>query len=367
MFSSTRRVVLKFGTGVLTQGVGGPDPEKIAAFAARLAEWRKRGIEVVVVTSGAIGLGMGRLGLTKRPTGDLPTLQACAAIGQAILMDLWAKGFEPHGLTTAQLLLTRDDLGSRERHLRARATLEKLLELGVIPVINENDSVQTAEITFGDNDTLSAMVSSLVGAELLVILSTIPGFLDMGGTNEVIPVIEKITSDIEARAGGTTSATAVGGMRSKVCAARIALASGCGVFICSGKEASILDELRAGRPIGTYFVPSEKKLPARQRWLAWFDRPEGSIRLDAGAVEAIAKQGRSLLAKGVTEVRGEFATGATVNLEDPEGRIIARGVSGYAAADLRKIAGATSAEITRLLPSHKGGEAVHRDGLVVLG
>src|SRR3954470_19504320 len=223
--AAPRRLVVKLGTGVLTSGVGQLDTARIESMCAQIARLRAQGTEVIVVSSGAVGLGMGRLGLGKRPK-DLSKKQACAAVGQSLLMQTWQRGFEPHGSTVAQVLLTHDDLRVRSRYLGVKETLQQLLVYQTIPIINENDTVSAAEIKFGDNDTLSAMVASLVEAQYLFILSTAPGLIDMKGSGEIVPVVERITPEIEAMAGGTTSETATGGMISKISAAKLATRSG---------------------------------------------------------------------------------------------------------------------------------------------
>jgi len=351
------RVVVKIGTGVLTSGVGVLDPASLAGVCAQLASLRAQGAEVIVVSSGAIGLGMGRLGLKRRPS-ETALKQACAAVGQSLLMQNWQAGFAPHGVTVAQVLLTHDDLRVRSRYLGVQETLRQLMAYGTIPVINENDTVNAAEIhamlKFGDNDTLSAMVASAVEANYLVILSTAPGLIDYQGTGRIIPVVEKITSEIEAMAGGTTSETAVGGMVSKITAAKLATRAGCGVFIASGTEPDIVPRLLSGTGPGTFFVPSGLPLEAKKRWLAFFQRPTGTLHLDARAVPAIRDQGHSLLAVGVTGVTGSFAAGEVVNIAAPDGTIIARGTSSVASSEAVKVAG------------QKGHELVHRDELALL-
>lgn len=360
----TRRVVVKIGTGVLTAGVGQIDRDRLAAIAAQLAELRAAGREVVVVSSGAIGLGMGRLGLTKRPT-ELARLQACAAIGQTVLMEMWEQALAKHGLPVAQLLLTREDVGARQRHLNLRQTFEELLALGYIPIVNENDSVSVDEIKFGDNDILSALVAVLTKSPLLVILSTITGLLEDQGRGALIPLVEAITPEIEALAGGTTSATAVGGMKTKIGAAQVATQSGCAVFLGAGKDPRLLPDLMAGQPRGTLFLPRRASLAARKRWLAWFEKPEGRIAIDAGAVQALRVGGRSLLAAGVTSVEGRFSAGATVDVVDPSGQPIARGRVHFSATELRDLAGQPTASIRQRFPDRRP-EVMHRDELVVL-
>lgn len=363
--TALKRVVIKLGTGVLTSGIGQLNTERIAALAAGVAGLRAAGTEVIVVSSGAVGLGMGRLGLKKKPS-DVSKKQACAAIGQSLLMQNWQQGFDPHGLTAAQVLLTHEDLRSRDRHLGVKACLEELIAYGTIPVINENDTVSAAEIKFGDNDTLSAMVASLTGAQHLLILSTAPGLIDMKGTGKIVPVVEKITPEIEGMAGGTTDITATGGMISKITAAKIAVRAGCGVFIASGAEPDIIARLLGGTGPGTFFVPSGIPLDAKKRWLAYFQRPTGNIHINTCAVPVLRDQGRSLLAIGVTGVTGAFAEGDIVNILDADGKILARGVAAFDSHEVKAIAGKTSEELKPLYPGRKRLEVVHRDNLVLL-
>ena len=360
-----RRIVVKLGTGVLTSSIGELNGQRIGAICAQIAGLRTRGTEVIVVTSGAIGLGMGRLGLSKRPR-ELAKKQACAAIGQSLLMQTWQRGFDPCKLTIAQVLLTHDDLRIRSRYLAVKATLGQLLADGVVPVINENDTVSAAEIKFGDNDTLSAMVASLTQAQYLVILSLAPGLIDLTGTGQIVPVVEKITPEIEAMAGGTKSETAVGGMASKVSAAKLATKSGCGVFIASGAEPEVLDKLFSGRSPGTFFVPSGLPMESRKRWLAWFQRPTGMIGVNAGAVRALREGGKSLLAVGITGATGGFAAGDIVNVAGPDDAVFARGVAAFAEDEIARVAGKTTEELRGLFPGRKHLEVVHRDNLVLL-
>ncbi len=360
-----KRVVVKLGTGVLTSGIGQLDTARIAAVCAGLTALRRAGTEVIVVSSGAVGLGMGRLGLKKRPA-DLAKKQACAAVGQSLLMQTWQRGFEPHGLTVAQVLLTHDDLRERARHLGVKASLQATLDYGAIPIINENDTVSAAEIKFGDNDTLSALVASLVGAQYLVILSTAPGLIDLHGTGEIVPVVEKITPSIEAMAGGTTSETATGGMISKISAARLATKAGCGVFIASGAEPDILARLFSGRSPGTFFVPSGLPMESKKRWLAYFQRPGGTILVNTNAVAALREQGRSLLPVGVTGSRGTFVAGDVVDIAGPDGKVFARGETTFAETEISCLAGRNSGQLKPLYPGRKRLEVIHRNDLVLL-
>ena len=380
--ATPHRIIVKLGTGVLTSGAGPASPERsapgkiaepgvsinadrIGAICAQIADLRRQGTEVIVVTSGAIGLGMGRLGLAKRPK-ELSQKQACAAIGQSLLMQTWQHGFDPHQLAVAQVLLTHDDLRLRGRYLAVKATLAHLLDYDVVPVINENDTVSAAEIEFGDNDTLAAMVASLMQAQYLVILSLAPGLIDLKGTGRIVPVVEKITPEIEAMAGGTTSETAVGGMASKVAAARLATKSGCGVFIASGAEPDVLNQLFSGRSSGTFFVPSGLPMESRKRWLAYFQRPTGTIAVNAGAARALREGGRSLLAVGITAGSGSFAADDIVNIAGPDGTVFARGVAAFSDDEVPGVAGKSSDELRALFPGRKHLEVVHRDNLVLL-
>ncbi len=360
-----RRLIVKLGTGVLTSGIGQLDEARIAAIAAQIVAIRARGTEVIVVSSGAVGLGMGALQLAKKPK-EISKKQACAAIGQSRLMQVWQAAFAPHRLTVAQVLLTHEDLRGRSRYLGVQETLRQLIGYGTIPIINENDTVSAAEIKFGDNDTLSAMVASLVEADCLVILSTAPGLIDMQGTKQIVPVVDRISAEIEAMAGGTTSETATGGMISKISAAKLATRAGCGVFIASGAEPDILPRLFAGTGPGTFFVPSGLPLEAKKRWLAFFQRPTGTLFLNACAVPVLREQGRSLLAVGVTHATGDFAAGDVVNIAAPDGTVIARGKTAFGRAEIPSIAEKQGDAMRTLYPTRKRLEVVHRDDLALL-
>jgi len=363
--AAPQRIVVKLGTGVLTSGIGELNSSRIARVCTELASLRASGTEIIVVSSGAVGLGMGRLGLTKKPK-ETSKKQACAAVGQSRLMQEWQRGFESHGVTVAQVLLTHDDLRVRSRYLGVQETLRQLIAYGTIPIINENDTVSAAEIKFGDNDTLSAMVASLTQAQYLVILSTAPGLIDLRGTKQIVPVVEKITPEIEAMAGGTTSETATGGMISKIDAAKLATKAGCGVFIASGSEPDILNRLFAGRGPGTFFVPNGLPMEAKKRWLAYFQRPAGTILVNVQAMAALREQGRSLLAVGVIAASGEFAAGEIVNLVGPDGLVFAHGKSRFGSGEIPAIAGQKSAEVSALYPQRKHLEVIHRNDLVLL-
>ncbi len=360
-----RRIVVKLGTGVLTSGIGQLDTNRIDAIAREIAGLHGRGIEMIVVSSGAVGLGMGALNLQKKPK-DVSRKQACAAIGQSRLMQTWQNAFAPLGLTVAQVLLTHEDLRSRSRYLGVKECLRQLIAYGTIPIINENDTVSAAEIRFGDNDTLSALVASLMEASHLAILSTAPGLIDMKGTRRIVPVVERITPEIEAMAGGTTSETATGGMISKIAAARLATQAGCGVFIASGAEPGILGKLLSGNGPGTFFVPSGLPLEARKRWLAYFQRPAGTLLVNACAVPVLRDQGRSLLAVGVTGASGQFRAGDIVNVAAPDGTVFARGKTAYGSDEIPLLAEKHGDEMGALFPNRKRHEVVHRNDLVLL-
>ncbi len=351
---SAGRVVVKFGTGVLTDSQKQPDPAQLEQLVAQIAALRQSGREVVVVTSGAVGAGMGALGYKSRPTA-LAEKQACAAVGQSRLMAVYDQLFARHGLVVAQVLLTHDDLEHHERHLNARNTLVTLLNRGVVPIINENDAVSFTEIKFGDNDKLSALVASLLPADLLVILTTVDGVIeDFGGPNpKTISVIEHIDAAIEGLAGGTASETAVGGMKSKVDAAKIVVRSGIPLVIASGRKASVLAQILSGADEGTLFLAAPTRLAGRKRWIAFFHHPQGALHVDNGAKEALRNGGKSLLPPGLAHCEGDFAAGEVVRICDLDGMEFARGIASFSAEEIR------GQKLARV-------ELVHRDDLVIL-
>lgn len=351
---SAARLVVKLGTGVLTDRRKQIDPAQLDQLVAQMAAQHKDGRQIVLVTSGAIGAGMGLLGYEKRPTG-LDELQACAAVGQPRLMAHYAEAFAKHNLHVAQVLLTHDDLEHHERHLNARNSLVTLLGRRVVPIINENDAVSLAEIKFGDNDKLSALVASLLPADLLIILTTVDGVLEnFGKANpRTIPIIEKIDEEIEKLAGGTSSETAVGGMKSKVEAAKIVVRSGIPMVIASGKKKEAIANILNGRDEGTLFVAPPNKMQAHKRWIAFFHHPKGALFVDAGAKKALRENGKSLLPPGVARCEGEFAAGDVIRICDLDGTEFARGIAKFGAEEIR------SKKPARV-------ELVHRDDLVVL-
>jgi len=348
------RLVVKVGTGVLTDSRRQPDPAQMEQLVAQVAAQRKAGREVLLVTSGAVGAGMGVLGYERRPT-ELSELQACAAVGQSRLMAMYEKLFAAHNLHVAQVLLTHDDLEHHDRHLNARNTLVTLLRHGVVPIINENDAVSYTEIKFGDNDRLSALVTVLLPADLLVILTTVDGVIENFGRAHprTLPVIERIDAGLEKLARGTQSPTSVGGMASKIQAAKIAMRSGIPMVIASGRKKHVLERILAGETEGTLFVPGATRLRGRKRWIAFFHHPKGTLYVDDGARSALRERGKSLLPPGIARCEGDFEAGEVVRICDLDGTEFARGLASFSAEEIR----------SRQL---RGVEVVHRDNLVIL-
>jgi glutamate 5-kinase len=348
------RIVVKLGTGVLTDDRKQIDPAQLEQIVAQVAALRQAGKEVVVVTSGAVGAGMGALGFGARPN-DLAEKQACAAVGQSRLMSTYEKLFARNNLVVAQVLLTHADLEHHERHLNARNTLVTLLRHGVVPIINENDAVSFTEIKVGDNDTLSALVAALLPADLLVILTTVAGVIENFGQTDckTISVIEQIDAELEKMAGGTTSATAVGGMATKIQAAKIVVRSGIPLVIASGHQPDALARILAGENEGTLFVAQEGKLRGRKRWIAFFHHPKGALFVDDGAKTALRTAGKSLLPPGVLRCEGDFSAGEVIRICDSDGTEFARGIAKFGADEIR------SRTLARV-------ELVHRDDLVIL-
>ncbi len=363
-----RRLVVKVGTRVLSSENNLPDVRWIETLAGQIAQLRCRGIEVVVVSSGAIGAGMGQLSMSRRPR-SIPQLQAAAAVGQNQLMHSYQVAFGRHNLTIAQILLTADDLKNRQRYLNVRNTLLTLWHYGVIPVLNENDSVATDEITVGDNDNLSAQVANLIDAHLLIILSDTDGFFSADPRKapqaRLINTITEITPELEKLAGQTATEVATGGMRTKLEAAKILTASGQMMLIANGRKHSLVSILN-GKEVGTLFLPQAERMASRKRWIAFSHPPKGVLVVDDGAVQAIAEKGKSLLPSGVIKLKGEFENGEVVNIQNLKGQDIARGLVNYRDKELKKILGKKSSEIEKILGYCYYEEVVHRDNLVVL-
>lgn len=363
--ANARRVVIKIGTHSIADKRGSLLIERLQSLSRQVAGLRQKGFEVLVVSSGSIGMGVGKLGLGSRPT-DLASLQACAAVGQSRLMEAWQNSLETHGITAAQVLLTREDIRGRNRHLAIRNTMDKLLGMGVVPIVNENDTVSADEIKFGDNDVLSALLASLLKADLLVILSTIAGLMENKGKGALVPVVPVIDDSIRSMAGAAGDIHSTGGMITKIEAADLATRSGCGVFIGSAADSGILQKILEGTATGTFFVPQSIPLAARKRWIAFFEKPSGALYLDSGAAKAVLERNSSLLAKGVTACKGDFREGAVTTLHNPQGKLIGRGIVAWDAKVLASILGKDTREIKELHPERSRCEVVHRDSLVLI-
>jgi len=363
-----RRWVVKLGSSLVTNQGRGIDPEAVARFAAQVAGLRRQGREVVIVSSGAIAEGMKRLGWKDRPH-EVHSLQAAAAVGQMGLAQAYEVGFLAHGLKTAQVLLTHEDVSDRRRYLNARATLNTLLGLGVVPVVNENDTVVTDEIKLGDNDTLAALVTNLIEAELLIILTDQPGLFSADPRRD--PQAQRIDRarandpSLAAMAGGAGTRIGTGGMATKVRAAQRASRSGAHTVIASGLEDGVLERLCAEEALGSFLVADVPMLAARKQWMADQLQLRGALLLDAGASRVLIAGGKSLLPIGVVGVQGSFDRGDVVSCLDPAGTEIARGLVNYAARETRKIMGQPSAQIEELLGFVEEPELIHRDNLVV--
>jgi len=364
-----KRVVVKVGSSLITHRGEGLNALAIARWAAQIAKLRLAGKQVVLVSSGAIAEGMQRLGWTRRPQ-TMHELQAAAAVGQMGLVQVYESCFREHGLHTAQVLLTHADLADRQRYLNARSTLLTLLGLGIIPVINENDTVVTDEIRFGDNDTLGALVTNLVEADYFVILTDQAGIYTHDPRRNpqatLIPDARAGDPRLEEIAGGTGSATAKGGMLTKVLAAKRAARSGAQTVIASGREPEVLVRLAAGERIGTHLSAQTTPLAARKQWLADHVQVAGKLSIDTGAAKALRTGGKSLLPIGVKSVEGDFERGAVVACVAPDGVEIARGLVNYSAQESRRIAGHASSEIEAILGYIDEPELIHRDNLVLL-
>jgi glutamate 5-kinase len=369
---SYRRIVVKFGTSLLTGGSDRLERDIMSSLVAQVAQLHQQGREVIIVSSGAIASGRHKLGLTRRVKG-IPFKQVLASVGQHRLMSLYEQLFSEYNITVAQALLAKVDLLDRAGYLNARNTLLTLLELGVICIVNENDVVAVDELheaRFGDNDNLSAMVANLVDADLLMILTDICGLYTadphLDPNARLIPQVERIDSEIERLAAGTSSRLGTGGMTTKIEAAGLATSSGVTVVIADGGERDIILRLAKGEALGTRFLPITSKLESRRRWMLSGLATKGKLVVDSGAAVALKKQKRSLLAAGIKGASGEFQRGEIVNIYDPEGSRVGCGISNYSSAEIAVIKGAHSAKITALLGYDYGSEIVHRNNLVVL-
>lgn len=367
--TGAQRWVVKIGSALLTADGRGLDRDAMAVWVEQMVALRNAGVELVLVSSGAVAAGMSRLGWNTRPKA-MHELQAAAAVGQMGLVQAWESSFAEHGRGTAQILLTHDDLSDRKRYLNARSTLRALVDLGVIPVINENDTVVTDEIRFGDNDTLAALVANLVEADLLVILTDRDGMFDADPRHnpdaQLIFEARADDSALDAVAGGTGGALGRGGMQTKLRAARLAARSGAHTIIVGGRIERVLDRLKSGERLGTLLAPERGMLAARKQWLAGHLQTRGTLVLDAGAVKALRADHKSLLPVGVKAVQGSFRRGEMVVCVDPEGGEVARGLVNYSALEAQKIIGQSSEMVEKLLGYVGEPELVHRDNLVLV-
>ena len=366
-----RRVVVKLGTTLLTAGTPKLNEERMSTLVAQMADLHKQGVELVVVSSGAVAAGREKLGLPSKVKG-LPLRQVLASVGQSRLMNTWERLFEPYNIALAQALLTRGDLCERVGYLNARNTFLALLELGVVPIVNENDVVAVDELhegRFGNNDNLAAMVANLIDADLLLILSDISGlFTDDPNLNpdaRLIPMVERITNEIEAMVGDTAGNQGTGGMITKIQAARTATASGTAVVIASGRSPGVMVKVVKGEDVGTRFLPAATPRESRERWMLSGLGIKGKIAVDEGAASALKLGRRSLLAAGIFGIEGEFERGDLVSIAGPDGANLGTGISNYGSKDLSLIKGARSDAIGSILGRDYGHEVIHRNNLVL--
>ena len=365
---TTRRWVVKIGSALLTNEGQGLDLQRMDGWVTQMCQLRKAGVEVVLVSSGAVAAGMEKLGWMERPAA-LHQLQAAAAVGQTRLVQAWETGFQKYGVQPAQVLLTHDDHSSRKRYLNARSTLKTLLEMGVVPVINENDTVVTDELRFGDNDTLAALVANQVEADVLVILTDQDGlFTADPRSNADARLIHEVRArddSLDAMAGGGSGRLGRGGMQTKLRASRQAAASGAATIIVGGRTDSVLTRLFAGEELGTLLIPDQEPMAARKQWLQGHLKTAGQLVLDAGAVRVLKDQGKSLLPVGVKAVAGQFQRGEMVACVDENGNEVARGLINYGASEVARIIGKPSHQIAALLGYQGEPELLHRDNMVL--
>lgn len=368
LFGRVKTVVVKVGTSALSNEQGGLEEAAVSRLAEQIHSLRKRGVNVILVTSGAIGAGMNAFGMSARPTA-LPELQACAAVGQGRLIAAYDRSFSRWGSHAAQMLLTREDFNDRRRYLNAFNTLNALLQLGAIPVINENDTISVDEITFSDNDRLAALVTSLLGADMLVLLTVVDGLLENPDAPEaerrIVPVVEQVSDKVRGLATAARSRGGKGGMNSKLEAAHIATEAGAAMIIANAGAPRVLDRLFDGDALGTLFLPGKTRMTGLKRWLRHGSKPKGIVTVDAGARRALAEGGKSLLPSGVIGVSGDFDRGDLVAVHDDQGYEFARGLINYSSSEMKKIKGQKTAAIRRILPEAPCDEAIHRDRLAL--
>ncbi len=366
-FKHCQRIAIKAGTSILTSARGKFSQKKLEQLGSEILQLTKNHKKTVLVSSGAVGLGMEVHGFKSRPQ-KMPVIQACAAIGQGKLMHAYERFFSKRGMHTGQVLLTRDGLENRDRFLKARKTLEELLRMKVLPIVNENDTVSTDEIKFGDNDILSVQVAQLVNADLLIILSDVDGFYLKDGTRvrRVFSESEIDTELVKHIHDKVTNKT-VGGMRSKLAAAKIAMNLGIPLMIVNGHEAGIVQKVIEGEDVGTLFMPGGSNRSSRKKWIAFSAARKGSIVIDQGAQKAIHNEKRSLLASGILKAKGQFDRKEIVEIEASDGKVLGRGLTRYSNQELSKILGKKSGEIQKALGYKHGDEVIHRNDLVMWG
>lgn len=361
-----RRMVVKVGTATITDPTGRMSRRKVERLVAQVLEARRRDVEVALVSSGAIASGMSRMKLPERPR-EIEVLQAVAAVGQGVLINMYSDLFGAGGVAVGQVLLTQADMNHRQQYLNARRTLEQLFGMGAVPVINENDTVATEEITFGENDMLAALVAALLRADMLLLLTDTAGLYTADPRKcagaRLLDTVERITADIECLAGEAASELASGGMSSKVQAVKIAVSAGVPAVIADGRRRSVIADVVDGKKVGTYFVAG-RKIASRKHWIGYARESRGRLVVDDGAARAIRGKGKSLLPAGVVAVEGEFRTGDSVEMVDLEGKLLGRGLVGYEAAEADRIKGQKSARVKEIL-GERGEPMVHRDSLVL--
>jgi glutamate 5-kinase len=366
VMENVRRMVVKVGTGIIAEKSGRISRKRLTGLVDQIVSARNRDIDVALVSSGAIAAGMEKMGLESKPS-DMESLQAVAAVGQGILVHMYTDIFGARGVPVGQVLLTQYDMTHRQQYLNARQALERLFEMGVVPVINENDTVATEEIKFGENDLLAALVASLTGADLLVLLTDTAGLhtadprKQQGAT--LLRCVERITDDIQELGGEAGSHLGSGGMSSKVQAAKIAVSAGIRAIIADGRSTGIVSDILDGKEVGTYFPPSAK-VSSKKHWIGYAKTSRGRLVIDDGAANAIMEAGKSLLPVGVIEAEGEFEVGDALDIVDREGRVIGRGLTNYGATEAKRILGLRSEKISEIV-GERSEEMIHRDLMVV--
>lgn len=363
------RIVIKVGSSTLTDDDGRVDETYLASLVDQIARVRETGAKVALVSSGAIAAGVEALGLSSRPT-EMSTLQAAASVGQVRIIKTYEDLFAARGIRVGQVLLTRHETTHRQQYLLACNTLERLLALDTVPIVNENDTTAIDEIAFGDNDSLSALVAIMLKADLLVMLTDIPGLHTADPrTNadaSLVEHVEEVTAELLATAGGPGSSVGSGGMSSKMEAAKVLRRAGIPMVLCDGRRADVVVDAAKGEPVGTYFARGEVAVAGRKLWIAYAQKPAGAIVVDEGARAAMLERGTSLLPAGIVAVRGQFKAGDAVAIEDETGAVFARGLASLAAEGIERVRGRRSSEVRELLPANSPEEAVHRDHLVIL-